>query len=81
MSLGDGYLGTSIKGSSIIARIEYVKDKLGTERMEQILSQLPANEQALLARTVLPSNRYPMELNAHLDQAIAQGDAAIAAYA
>ncbi len=72
MSVRDGYLGTSIKGSSIIARIEYIRDKLGAEKIKEILSRLPANEQALLDRTILPSNRYPMELNAHLDQAIAQ---------
>lgn len=68
----DRTLGTRIKGASLIARLEYVTERGGVELLRQVLDRLSAADRKILERRPLPSSLFPVELNARLDEAIAQ---------
>lgn len=53
-------------------RLEYLKDKGGAELLDRVLERLSAADQKILKGRPLPSSLFPLELNARLDEAIAQ---------
>lgn len=63
--------GTRIKGASLIARLEYVGEKGGSELRERVLERLSAEDRRVLERRPLPSSLFPLDLNTRLDEAIA----------
>jgi len=60
-----------IKGTVLISRLNLVRQQGGQPRVDEVLKRLPAEDQALLRRLILPINWYPLELNLRLDAAIA----------
>ena len=69
---GNDSSGTRVKGASLIARLEYLTDTGGTELMDRVLERLSAADRKVLRGRPLPSSLFPLELNARLDEAIAQ---------
>lgn len=63
-------LGSRIKGSVLISRLNMLRQHGGASRVEEVLSRLSAEEQTLL-RHIVPIAWYPMELNLRLDETIA----------
>jgi uncharacterized protein (TIGR02265 family) len=63
--------GTRVKGASLIARMEYVVEKGGSELRERVLERLSADDRRVLENRPLPSSLFPLSLNARLDEAIA----------
>ncbi|MDA8021188.1 MAG: DUF2378 family protein [Thermoanaerobaculia bacterium] len=62
---------TSIKGASILARLDYIRDAHGIETLDRVLESLESADRELLSGSVLPSQAYALELNGRLDVAIA----------
>jgi hypothetical protein len=62
---------TTITGKTLLARLRFVQQKLGSAGAKQVLGQLPLDDQRLLGGIILPVGRYPLALNARLDAAIA----------
>jgi uncharacterized protein (TIGR02265 family) len=62
---------TTITGKTLLARLNFLEEKLGAARARQVLDQLPPEDQKILRGMVLPIGRYPLALNARLDTAIA----------
>jgi uncharacterized protein (TIGR02265 family) len=60
-----------IKGTVLISRLNMVRQHGGQARVDEVLKRLPAEDQALLRKMILPINWYPFELNLRLDAAIA----------
>lgn len=64
--------GTRVKGASLIARLQYLTERGGGELLERVLGRLSAADRKILESRPLPSSLFPLELNARLDEAIAQ---------
>ena len=64
--------GTRVKGASLIARLEYLTDKGGAALRDRVLERLSPADRKILSSRPLPSSLFPLELNARLDEAIAQ---------
>jgi uncharacterized protein (TIGR02265 family) len=63
---------STVGGNIILARRTFVLDRGGSELWERILGRLPAADAVQLRRTLLVTSKYPLELNRHLDEAIAE---------
>src|SRR5262245_17952605 len=64
--------GTRVKGASLLARLEYLADTGGADLRRRVLDRLPAADRRVLENRPLPSSLLPLELNARLDEAIAE---------
>ena len=64
--------GTLIKGASIKARLAFVEKQHGADVLSTVLAGLNAQDRSVLQGRVLPSTLFPLELNARLDESIAQ---------
>lgn len=71
MAMAGSPPSSRIKGTVIISRLNMVRQHGGQARVDEVLKRLPAEDQALLRKMILPINWYPMELNLRLDAAIA----------
>ena len=71
MAMAGSPPSSRIKGTVIISRLNMVRQQGGQARVDEVLKRLPAEDQALLRKMILPINWYPMELNTRLDTAIA----------
>lgn len=60
-----------IKGTVLISRLNMLRQHGGAARVEEVLRRLPAEDQAVLRKLLLPIAWYPLELNLRLDGAIA----------
>ena len=60
-----------IKGGVLISRLNMLRHHGGQGRVDEVLRRLPAEDQALLRKMLLPVGWYPLELNLRLDAAIA----------
>ena len=63
---------TTITGKTLLARLRFVEQRLGTAEAKRVLGKLPPADQRLLGGIILPVGRYPLALNARLDAAIAE---------
>lgn len=72
MSTADSPPNSRIKGTVLISRLNLVRQNGGQARLEEVLRRLPAADQALLRKMILPINWYPLEINLRLDAAIAE---------
>jgi hypothetical protein len=64
--------GGRIKGSVILSRLAFLKEKKGDDALSRVIARLPADDQKTLAAVVLPFTWYPFEISARLDLAIAE---------
>jgi uncharacterized protein (TIGR02265 family) len=60
-----------IKGSILLSRRAYLKERGGEALLERVVGRLSATERATLEGTLLATSWYPLELNLRLDDAIA----------
>ena len=67
-----GAQGTRIKGASLLARLQYLAERGGDALREAVFERLPPPDRRILQNRPLPSSLFPLELNARLDEAIAQ---------
>ncbi|NOK05226.1 TIGR02265 family protein [Myxococcus xanthus] len=63
--------GSRIKGGVLISRLNMLRQHGGQVGVDAVLRRLPAEDQALLRKMLLPVGWYPLELNLRLDAAIA----------
>ena len=63
---------TTITGKTLLARLRFVEQRLGSAGARRVLGKLPLDDQRLLGGIILPVGRYPLALNGRLDTAIAQ---------
>ena len=63
--------GPKIRGSILLARLAFVREKNGAEAVEKILNTLSREDQAVLRGKVWEGGSYAFELNERLDRAIA----------
>jgi uncharacterized protein (TIGR02265 family) len=63
---------TTIKGASLLARLDYVRERGGTLLLERVLERLAPEDRRTLDGNLLPSSRFPLALNSRLDEAIAR---------
>lgn len=63
--------GSRVKGHILLARLQYVRDVGGEEKLGEVLATLPAQDRADLSGMILPVTWYPLDLNLRLDGAIA----------
>lgn len=63
--------GSRVKGHILLARLQYVRDVGGEEKLGEVLATLPAQDRADLLGMILPVTWYPLDLNLRLDGAIA----------
>jgi uncharacterized protein (TIGR02265 family) len=61
----------NIKGSVLIARLEFVRERGGDAALNAVLARLPKADQDTLRNTLFSSSWYPLALNLRLDAAIA----------
>jgi uncharacterized protein (TIGR02265 family) len=64
--------GTRVKGASLLARLDFLTEKGGTELRQRVLERLSEADRKILEGHPLPSSLFPLELNARLDEAIAE---------
>lgn len=65
-------MSTAIKGASISARIEFIKQRFGEDTWQKVLSHLSEEDQNVLTGNIIVLSFYPLVLNARLDEAIAK---------
>ncbi|MDW3193397.1 MAG: DUF2378 family protein [Cytophagales bacterium] len=63
---------TAIKGASVGARIDFVKQRFGEDTWQKVLSHLSEDDQKTLTGNIIVLSFYPLALNARLDEAIAK---------
>jgi hypothetical protein len=61
-----------IKGGILQSRLEFIKERFGTEAVEQVLSDLSASDQAILRNPINSAGWYHFETGQRLDEAIAR---------
>jgi len=61
-----------IKGAIIESRLQFVKDRFGPKAVEDVLSALPASDQAMLRKPLNSAGWYHFQTGQHLDDAIVQ---------
>ncbi len=66
------HVGTLIKGASIKARIEHLREHHGPDVLASVLALTPEADRVCLEGRILASTQYPLALNARLDEAVAQ---------
>jgi len=59
-----------IKGSILESRLQFVKDRFGPDAVEDVLSALPASDQAILRAPLNSAGWYHFQTCQHLDEAI-----------
>lgn len=62
---------THIKGASLLARLEFVKERGGPDLMRRVLARLSPPDRALVEGRILAASFFPLDLNQRLDEAIA----------
>jgi len=62
---------TTITGKTLLARLQFLDEHLGRSGAQKVLARLPPEDQKVLNGILLPVGRYPLVLNARLDNAIA----------
>ena len=62
---------TTITGKTLLARLQFLDEQLGRSGAQRVLAKLPPEDQKVLGGIILPVGRYPLVLNARLDNAIA----------
>jgi hypothetical protein len=62
---------TTITGKTLLARLRFVEEHLGSAGARKVLGALKPEDQKVLGGIILPVGRYPLVLNARLDTAIA----------
>jgi len=61
-----------IKGSILESRLQFVKDRFGPDAVEDVLSALPASDQAILREPLNSAGWYHFQTCQQLDEAIVQ---------
>jgi uncharacterized protein (TIGR02265 family) len=61
-----------VKGSIIVSRLRWLRDRGGDALVAKVLSRLPPDEAKRLGEQILHVVWYPLELNLALDEAIAE---------
>ncbi|MEK6408370.1 MAG: TIGR02265 family protein [Acidobacteriota bacterium] len=61
-----------IKGSILESRLHFVRDRFGPKAVEDVLSALPASDQATLRKPLNSAGWYHFQTGQHLDEAIVQ---------
>jgi hypothetical protein len=71
----------NVKGSAIIARLRFIRERYGESRVQEILGQLAPKHREILEARVLPQAWVPydlfVDLNVAADQAFGRGDLAL----
>jgi hypothetical protein len=62
---------TTISGKTLLARLRFVERRLGAGA-KRVLDRLAPEDRKILGGILLPVGRYPLQLNARLDYAIAE---------
>jgi hypothetical protein len=62
---------TTISGKTLLARLRFVEGRLGAAGAKRVLAKLGPEDRRILGGILLPVGRYPLQLNARLDFAIA----------
>ena len=61
-----------IKGAAILARLDYVRSRLGEDTLARVLADLAPMDRTILSGTLLPSIWYPFQVLVRLDDALAR---------
>jgi len=61
-----------IKGSILESRLQFVKERFGVKAVEDVLSALPASDQAILRKPLNSAGWYHFQTGQRLDDAIVQ---------
>ncbi|MCE1253521.1 MAG: methyl-accepting chemotaxis protein [Anaerolineae bacterium] len=62
--------GKVSRGNALLGRIDFVKEKYGTDALQKVLCRLTPDEQKILTARIDPGGSYPPELLGHLTEAI-----------
>ncbi len=63
---------TTISGKTLLARFRFVERRLSEGAAKRVLARLPPEDRQILGGIILPVGRYPLQLSARLDLAIAE---------
>ena len=70
-----------VKGSMLVARLQYVRERHGAAAQERLLASLPAPDEAFLRGSLLPHGWAPYEtfvsMSVAIDQMFGRGDMAL----
>jgi uncharacterized protein (TIGR02265 family) len=66
------HVAARIKGSILVSRLKWLRDKGGDALVGKVLARLPADDASRLGGQLLHVVWYPLELNLALDDAIAE---------
>jgi uncharacterized protein (TIGR02265 family) len=69
--MADAPAESRIRGTVLRARLQYVREAGGEEKLREVLARLPEADRTELTGMVLPVAWYPLALNLRLDAAIA----------
>src|SRR5579859_238301 len=68
----------NVKGSTLVARFQYVEERHGEEGLKALLAALPREDRELHKAVLLPSSWYPFDtfvrVNAAIDRVFGKGD-------